>query len=255
MKFAGDYHLHTFASDGRASVENHIAAAKRMGLEEIAIADHSFSTLLCHVTEKKFAAQNRTVSELSMRQGIKVLQGIEGNIAGSRLDVPQSVIRRCDVLIAGFHRFVSQKFAGEDRGWIMSNGFGSRAAREKLIVKNTEAYIAVMERYPIDIIAHLGHRAYVDFGAVCECAAKHDVYIELNAKHLDTLEGGITAALESGVNFIVGSDAHSAGRTGELQSIAEFIKRHGLPLDRIYGTEGRLPSFKDKRKWTYGNDV
>lgn len=254
MKFVGDYHLHTFASDGRASVENHIAAAKRKGLSEIAITDHSFETLLCHLTDKKFAGQRESVSRLSTQE-VRVLQGVEGNIVGHRLDVPSYAIKKCDVLIAGFHRFISPKFAGEDGKWIRINGFGSKAAKEKLICKNTEAYLSVMENYPIDIIAHPGHLAPIDLAAVCECAARHSVYIELNAKHFDAIGADIEGAISSEVKFIVGSDAHTAKKTGEFDALERFIKEHNIPIDRVYGIEGRLPVFKDKRNWTYGHDV
>ncbi|MBD5092579.1 MAG: hypothetical protein HDT36_04275 [Clostridiales bacterium] len=248
----GDYHLHTFASDGRTTVARHAAIAKKRGLCEIAIADHSFATMLCHMTERKFKAQKRQIGRLSSC-GVKVLQGIEGNIVGHRLDVPQYAIRGCDVLIAGFHRYISPKFAGEDKKWIRVNGFGSSAAKEKIVYQNTEAYIAVMESYPIDVLAHIGHRAPIDFAAVCECAARHGVYIELNAKHLDALEGGIEEAIKSGVKFIVGSDAHDTKRTGKFNAVAEFIEKHSVPIDRVYGIDGRLPVFKDKRSWTHGN--
>ncbi|MDE5601427.1 MAG: hypothetical protein K2J16_02910 [Clostridia bacterium] len=249
--------------------------AKKRGLCEIAIADHSFATMLCHMTAKKFDAQKKLISELneslgqnaeavgqSIEQsmeipqcvnGVRVLQGIEGNIVGHRLDVPQAVIRKCDILIAGFHRYISPRFAGEDKKWIRVNGFGSRAAKEKIVYQNTEAYIAVMESYPIDMLAHIGHRAPIDFAAVCECAARHDVYIELNAKHLDTLEGGIDEIIKSGVKFIVGSDAHDTKRTGKFKAIEEFIEKYSVPIDRVYGIDGRLPVFKDKRSWTNGN--
>ena len=254
VKFVGDYHLHTFASDGRTTVARHIAVAKKRGLSEIAIADHSFATSLFHMTDKKFKAQRRLILH-SRSCGVNVLQGIEGNILSNRLDVPHYAIRSCDVLIAGFHRYIASRHAGKDKKWIRVNGFGSRAAKEKIVYQNTEAYIAVMEHYPIDVLAHIGHRAPIDFAAVCECAARHGVYIELNAKHLDALESGIDEAIKSGVKFIVGSDAHDTRRTGKFKAVEEFIEKHSVPIDRVYGIEGRLPVFKNKRSWKYGNDV
>jgi len=254
MKFVGDYHLHTYVSDGRATVTRHVRAAKERGLCQIAVTDHSFSTFLYHQSEEKFEKQRNEILSLD-DSGVKVFQGIEANIIGGDLDVPHSVIRKCDVLTAGFHRFISPAKMNGKRRFILTNGFGSKRAKERMTVCNTEAYISVMENYPVDVIAHLGHRAPVDIAKVCECAYKHNVYIELNAKHVSALADGITSAIDSGVKFIVGTDAHSADKTGEFRAVRDFIDGYGVPLDRVYGLEGNLPVFKDKKEWTYGHDV
>ncbi len=254
MEFFGDYHLHTIASDGRASVAAHIRAAEKRNIKEIAITDHSFSTLAFHLTEKKFDAQTETIASLG-GHGVKVLQGVEGNLIGDRLDVPHSVIRRCDVLLVGFHRFVSLRKAAGNGEFLRINGFGSLKKREKLICRNTEAYLSVMENYPVDVIAHLGHRALVDFTKLCECAARRNVYLELNAKHFDALEDGIAEAVASGVKFIVGSDAHDTRKLGRFGEVERFIRENSIPVERIYGINGNRPIFKDKREWQYGSDV
>lgn len=254
MKFIGDYHLHTRVSDGRSDISDYVKAAKEKGLDEIAISDHSFSTLFFHATEKKLKAQREAIASFA-DSGIKVYQGIEGNIIGGVLDVPETEMRKLDVLTVGFHRFITPfEMRGESR-FLMINGFGSARAKQKLKEKNTEAYLSVLKSYPVDIVAHLGHRAPVDFKRVCECAKENGAYIELNAKHLDTLKDGIQDAVASGVNFIVGTDAHRADRTGEFKAVEEFIKEQNIPLDRVFGVEDRKPVFKNKEGWTYGRNV
>ena len=254
MKFCGDYHIHTRASDGHASVSKCARAAMERGLKEIAISDHSFASLIYHMTEKKFAKQSVKISSLS-GCGVKILKGIEGNLIGNKLDVPYAVIRKCDVLTAGFHRFISPGKKNGQNEFLRVNGFGNRSKREKFAYLNTEAYLSAMENYPIDIIAHLGHRAFVDFAKVCECAARHNVYIELNAKHLDALKDGIADAIDSGVNFIVGSDAHSVNKIGKFDKVEKFIKENKIPVERVFGVNGNTPVFKDKKEWKYGGNV
>lgn len=257
MKFTGDYHLHTRASDGRTSLLRAVRFAKKSGLSEIAISDHSFATLFFHMTDKKLAAQSDRIAELKDKDkcDIKILQGIEANLIGDKLDLPHSVIRKLDVLTVGFHRFIGpSKMMGESE-FLMVNGFGSTKRKEKLAYVNTEAFISVMENYPIDVIAHLGHRTPVDFVKVCECAARHNVYVELNEKHIDVLENGIDAALNSGVKFIVGSDAHSVKKIGGFSKVEKFIDKHKIHLDRVYGIDGNSPTFKDKKEWQYGRDA
>lgn len=254
MEFFGDYHLHTRVSDGRTDIKGHAAAAMARGLSQIAVSDHSFATLLCHATEKKLLRQWEEISALN-GCGIKIYRGIESNLIGSRLDVPDSVIRGLDVLTVGFHRFILPSEMQGERGFILKNGFCGERTRKNLIDVNTENYLTAMKSYPIDIIAHLGHRAPVDVGRVCECARLHGVYIELNAKHLDALGDGIDDAIASGVSFIVGTDAHSAKSTGDFSAVGQFILKHKIPLERVCGINGNLPTFKDKREWTYGRDV
>lgn len=254
MRFTGDYHLHTRASDGHASVADCVRVAKDRGLDEIVISDHSFSTFIYHVTADKLLVQRKEIDSLS-DSGVKVYAGIEGNIIGERLDVPQSAVRALDVLTVGFHRFITpSKNMGEGR-FLMTNGFGTARAKEKLKDKNTEAYISVLRNYPVDIVAHLGHRAPVDFARVCECARETGAYIEINAKHLDTLADWIDVAVCLGVNFIVGTDAHSAKAIGGFSAVGDFISKRNIPMDRIFGIDGRKPTFKDKREWTDGRNL
>lgn len=252
MKFTCDYHSHTRASDGRCEVADHVKRAVELGLEEIAITDHSFSSLFCHQTKEKFSKQHDEIKSFE-NCGVKVLQGIEANLvsADGDIDVPDDIIRQCDVLHVGFHRFIGLLRENEARRFVLINGYGSDSAREKLKELNTRTFILALQKYPVDAIAHLGHRTPVDFRAVLEEAYKRDVYIELNEKHLDdcNFDKGIADALDIGVKFIVGSDAHTADKLGKFVSVERFIKKFGIPEDRIYGVNGLKPVFKDRSNW------
>ena len=73
--------------------------------------------------------------------------------------------------------------------------------------------------------------------------------MELNEKHIDALDEWADALVKSGVNFIVGTDAHSAKKTGKTDKIQEFVKRHGIDPDRVFGLGDNKPKFKDKKEW------
>lgn len=248
MKYYGDYHTHTFASDGRCSVSAHAKKAKERGLSEIAITDHSFASFVFHMTEKKFAKQKRRISSYD---GVKILQGIEANIVNENgdIDVPDDVIRQCDVLHLGFHRFLGLKYIAKAKRFILVNGYCGKRKRESLIKINTQAYVTAMKKYPIDCIAHINHRAIVDVAEVCRAAKENGVYIELNAKHLDVIEDFAEEILSSGVNLLVGTDAHDARKTGMLEKAESFVERHRIPLERVFGLFGNPPVFKDKKEW------
>ena len=114
MKFCCDYHLHTFASDGRCSILSHAKKADEIGLEQIAITDHSFSSTIFHLTKRKWQKQKKQINDLDCKA--KVLHGVEANLVNTSgdIDVPDDVIKEADVLIVGFHRYIGCR--GEKRG-------------------------------------------------------------------------------------------------------------------------------------------
>lgn len=249
MKITGDYHTHTSASDGHSTVGENIAAANEAGLEELAITDHSFKSFLCHLTVEKYDEQERQIEAL--KGDLHVLHGVEANLVNTRgrIDVPDEIIRRAEVLNLGFHRFLQ---ASEWRGaltYLIVNGFLPYPVRVLIKKANSEGYIKAMNAYPIDTLVHLNQRALVDTEAVCRVAAEKGVYVELNEKHLPTMEKNIDTVLRSGVKLIVGTDSHRAYKIGHGDKIVKFIQKHNIPEDRVYGINGKKPVFKDKRDW------
>ena len=246
MKFVGDYHTHTVASDGHSTLSDNVAAAKRAGLLEIVVSDHGFQTVLKGMTPKKFEFQQEFESG---EKSIRVLRGLESNILNTagEIDTPDEYIRRLDVLTVGYHRYLKPKHMFTK--FIFTNGFGTRRAKQKLVDMNTCAYVQALEKYPIDIVAHLNHKALVNARPIFEKARETGAYIELNAKHLDTFLPLVKDAVESGVNFIVSSDAHRSKDIGAFDEIAKFVENNNIPLERVFGLEGNQPTFKDKKNW------
>ncbi|NLZ25107.1 MAG: PHP domain-containing protein [Clostridiales bacterium] len=234
MTVKGDYHLHTKYSDGRNTTQEMIDAAVDLGLKEIAISDHSLGTLLCHHTPKSLAAQSLIIKK---EKRIKVYRSIEANIISfsGDLDIDLDLIKNLDILHAGFHRYVKTLNKKDYYHFIVKNGYGNSGKNPELIEKNTAAYINAMERYPIDVICHLGHRAAVDAKKVFECAKSNGVYIELNEKHVDVIEPIIEQAVKSGVMFILGSDAHKSKNIAKFDKTISLIEKYKIPYDKIAG--------------------
>ncbi|MBQ3754796.1 MAG: hypothetical protein II867_01370 [Clostridia bacterium] len=246
MKFLGDYHTHTVASDGHSTLEQNVAAATKAGLEEIVVSDHGFKSVFANMTSKNF---DRQQAFIDAEKSVRVLQGIESNILNPEgdIDTPDEYIRRLDVLTVGFHRYVQPKFMFSK--FIFVNGFCSTRAKRALVDANTSAYVNALSRYPIDIVAHLNHKAPVNARPIFDKAKETGAYVELNAKHLDAFLPLVKDAIESGVNFIVSSDAHMAKDIGQFEEIEKFIKENNIPLERVFGIEGNKPTFKDKTNW------
>ena len=246
MKFVGDYHTHTIASDGHSTLEENVLAAKEAGLEEFVISDHGFKSIVANMTVDNFEIEQDFIKN---EKRISVLQGLESNIINpdGEIDTPDEYLRRLDVLTVGFHRYVKPKYMFTK--FVFTNGFGAKRAKQKLIDLNTNAYVQALDKYPIDIVAHLNHMAPVHGKPIFEKAKETGAYIELNVKHLDDFKPLVKDALDCGVNFIVCSDAHWSKDIGKFDEIEKFIIANGIPLERVFGREGNLPKFKDKTNW------
>src|SRR3982074_1590782 len=75
----GDLHMHTTASDGKCSIEEMAEAARKLGHQYIAIADHSKSVTIANgLDEKRMAAHIKKLRAANASNlGIRVLGGAE----------------------------------------------------------------------------------------------------------------------------------------------------------------------------------
>lgn len=245
MNFVGDYHSHSTFSDGKSSIESDVKFAEKAGLKEIAITDHGYSSTFVFMTKKKWDKQKAIINNLDT--SLKVYHGIESNIlSDGSLDVEGKSYKDIDVLIAGFHRFLKLSVLKNNMHFAFINGFASKKKREKEIENNTKIYKTILNKYPIDIVAHLNNRALVNVKEVLDEMAKTDTYLELNEKHVDTLYGYGKDIVDSNVKIIISSDAHHANDFGSYGEIEKFIVDNNIPLERVYGVNGNMPKFKEK---------
>ena len=240
IKIIGDYHIHTKFSDGKSDTDTVIAAAKKTGLKEFALCDHSYRSWFVGMTDDKLEKSKNALSCRHDEQ-CRALQSIEGNILNfdGEIDVPPDAYKRLDMLSVGFHRFVTRGDGRDRKQFILRNGWTENLPDE-LSEKNTKAYIKAIEKYPVDVICHIGHRAKVYGKRLFECAKSNGCHIELNEKHIETLEPMLQIAIESGVKFILGSDAHRAENIGRFDRVINAIEKYNVPLDRIVGIDCQL---------------
>ena len=179
-----------------------------------------------------------------VKTDVKILKGIEANILSTgNIDVPKEFISKLDYINCGFHRFVT----GLDNfDFFFTNGFGSFEARKKRIEANTKIYIKVIESGLVDTIVHLNHRCLVDRQVILDKAKENDVYIELNEKHISSVEPEFDSLNIDGVKFILGSDSHRAINVGKFDEVIKFVNRYNIDQELVYGLNGKSPKFKVK---------
>ena len=194
----GDVHVHTDWSDGKASLESMIDAARARGYEYVAITDHAkFSEVIRGLTADDIARQIDAIDALQEKTGdFPILTGIEANVQpDGTLDVPSAILKRLDVVIASVH--------GSFRL--------PRAEMTRRLVR------AVSSEY-VDILGHpttrkIGERPPIDadWDAVFEAAAKNGTALEVNANpiRLDLGAELIRRAIGAGVKLAISTDAHA----------------------------------------------
>jgi len=221
----GDLHVHSSWSDGRATIEEMAKAAKALGYEYMAVADHSPSVgiaggLAPERLDQKIeaiAALNETL------EGFTVLVGTEVDIrADGRLDYPDHLLAKCDVVVASVHMAQQQK--------------------ERTI---TGRLISAIENENVDIIGHptgriIGRRDpyEVDMPAVLEAAARTGTAMEINAypNRLDLTDVWARTAKEMGVKMAIDSDAHDPEQLRVMRYGVKVARRGWLKSGDLLNT-------------------
>lgn len=251
MILTSDYHTHTKYSHGKGQIIDNARKAKEIGLKEIGISDHGFSHPAFGLTKRKIPKMRLECDEATKDTGVKVLLGIESNIIGTdgSVDLKREMFDTFDIFLAGIHKFVLYKFKTAFSLFLpnfFSSKFNRKNISERLIKENTKTFINVIKNNPVDIITHLNYCCYADAVEVAKAAADYGTFIELNSKKTHLSDEELYKMLETGVNFVINSDAHSPDRVGEISLVENLLERIKIPENRIMNINGKLPSFRFK---------
>ncbi len=221
----GDLHLHTSATDGRASLEEMVEEAQRRGLRYVAVTDHSRRLTVAHgLDAKRLARQIDKIDRINQAtRGITVLKGIEVDILeDGTLDLPESVLARLDIVVGAVH------------------------SHFKLPPKKqTERILRAMDHRSFSMLAHpsgrlIGAReAYrVDMERIVRHAAERGCFLELNGQpqRLDLSDVYCRMAREQGVLISVNSDAHSTAGFDNLEHGVVQARRGWLTREDVLNT-------------------
>ena len=258
MAYFGDYHTHTTYSHGKGTVEDNVLAALKCGFKEIAITDHGFHHMTYNVRRMDWPYIRRDV-ELMRRKYpmIKILLGLESNLVSATggVDITPADMDILDILVCGYHKFIRADRFGDQFGFFLPNFVLSTIGKnsKRLIAKNTDAYIKMLEKYDVDTISHICCTAPVDVYEVAKAAAHYGTLIEINNKNIrsSTLCSSCSDAewekiLKSDAEFIVDSDAHKPSAVGGFEKADKLIDRVGIPRERIANWE-RTPVFRSHK--------
>ena len=252
MLLTGDYHTHTIYSHGKGTVMENALRAKGIGLKEIAITDHGFEQMAFGIKRKKVPQLIEDCKKATQETGVKVYVGMEANLCdeNGRTDMGVNDYKDFDIFLMGIHRFV--KFTRFKDFWnmLVVNALYTafkKEASKSLIRYNTRAYINSIEKYPIDAVTHLNFLCFCDVAEVAKAARDNGTYIELNSKKVHLSDEQLEKVRDTGVRFIVDSDAHSVDRIGDTKLVDELLSRVEVPRERIDNIDGRFPDFRFRK--------
>jgi DNA polymerase (family 10) len=221
----GDLHVHSDWSDGTAPIAEMAAAAKARGYAYIAITDHSRRATVAHgLDPARLSRQIDQIERINDRlDGIEVLTGIEVDILpDGRLDLPDRVLSRLDVVIASVH-----------------------SAFELTREAQTVRMIRAMDNRHVSILGHptgrlIGTREpyAVDMDRLMTAAHERGCHLELNAQpeRLDVNDVHAQAAKAVGVKVAISTDAHSASGLDCMRFGIDQARRGWLEPEDVINT-------------------
>ena len=223
----GVVHSHTTYSDGLHTLEEMATYSKSLGFEYIVITDHSQAAFYANgLKPDRVAEQMAEIDELNKKLApFRIFKSIECDILNDgRLDYDEETLSKFDCIIASVHTNL-------------------RMDKEKA----TERIIAAVRNPHTTILGHptgrllLSREGYpIDYEAIIDACAEHNVIIELNANpyRLDLDWTWIPYALEKGVKISVNPDAHSKEGIHDIRYGTLSARKGGLTKEMCFNTMG-----------------
>ena len=221
----GDVHMHTTETDGRDDLDAMVRAAKALGLDYVAITDHSQALAMANgLDERRALAHAARIRAVNDRvEGIRVLAGVECDILpDGRLDLADDCLAQLDLVIASVHSALHQDET-----------------------EMTDRMLRALENRWVDIVGHATGRlllkragSQVNVEALIDGAARCGVALEINSQvdRLDVSDTHARLARDRGVPLVISSDAHAAGALALRRWGVVVARRAGLTADDVLNT-------------------
>jgi putative hydrolase len=221
----GDCHTHSDWSDGGSPPAEMAEAARELGLEWIALTDHSPRLTVANgLSAERLRAQLGLVGELNAELApFRILTGIEVDILeDGSLDQRDDLLGELDVVVASVHSKLRMP-AGP----------------------MTDRMVTAISNPHVDVLGHLtgrmlGGRARrpesaFDPDAVLAACREHGVAVEINCRpeRRDPPDPLLRLAAEAGCLFAIDTDAHAPGQLDWLGNGTTRAEKAGITSDRV----------------------
>lgn len=233
----GDLHAHTSATDGRDSMKEMAGAAAALGLEYLAITEHTKQLPSSGGMDADALARHiDRIDRLNEKlDGIVLLKSAEVEILeDGSLDLPGDLLERLDMTVCAVH---SRPRLGRKR--------------------QTERLIRAMDNPAFNILAHpscrlIGKREpiEIDLEKVMAAALDRGCFLEVNGQpeRLDLDDNACRMARDMGLRVAICSDAHGTSNLGDLRHGVDQARRGWLEKDGVINTRSRTALLKLMRR-------
>ncbi|WP_165492266.1 DNA polymerase/3'-5' exonuclease PolX [Egibacter rhizosphaerae] len=202
----GDLHGHSdWSGDGRASLDEMVAAAASRGWDYWAVTDHAIGLAINGLDTDGFARRREAIAELRPRAGIAILDAVELNIAvDGSVDFDDAELAGFDLCVAAIH---------------------TQMDRPRDV--QTRRVLTAMANPHVHVIGHLtgrkiGRRPPIDLDvdAVVAEAVRTGTALEVNGSpaRLDLSGELVRKAVEAGATLTISSDAHEPGELRNVET-------------------------------------
>lgn len=223
----GDLHMHTVATDGKATLREMAEAAAALGYEYIAITDHSKALAMSNgLDEARVVEFAQQVRELN-RDGLPlhVFSGLECDILrDGAMDIAEDALAQLDIVIGSVHSYFNLE------------------AQEM-----TDRLMRALESPSLRIFGHLTGRLLLqreaypfDFELVAAKAAERGVWFEINAspERLDLPSDLVRSAKRKGCRFTISTDAHRPSHLHNMRYGVTTARRGWLEAVDVMNARG-----------------
>jgi DNA polymerase (family 10) len=221
----GDLHVHSTASDGKATVEEMGRAAQALGYEYLAICDHTRNVRVVPGLDaddlrrqgEEIAAANEALAPF------RILRGSECDILpDGSLDLPDDVLGELEWVQISLH-------AGQR--------WGAKALTDRVLEAMRHPAASCLSHPKGRILNHRPENA-LELDRVFEVALETGVALEVNGlpDRLDLAAGHVREALAAGVRIVCSTDAHSVRGLGNMELSVATARRGGAPRSAVANT-------------------
>jgi histidinol phosphatase-like PHP family hydrolase len=221
-----DLQMHTTHSDGAASLEDMVEAARVLGRSFVAVTDHSQALQIAHgMGPEELAAQRDAIDALDgafadAGDDFRILRSMEVDVfPDGTMDMDDQSLSTLDLVLGAFH------------------------SKLRSTMDETDRYLAALRQPRLHVLAHPKARMYgrrvglvADWRRVFAEAARLGKALELDATvwRQDLSVSLARLAREEGVRwFSIGSDAHNEIELEFLPFGMATAARAGIERDRI----------------------
>ncbi|MDQ2844161.1 MAG: DNA polymerase/3'-5' exonuclease PolX [Acidobacteriota bacterium] len=228
----GDLHMHTTATDGKATLREMAEAAAAFGYEYIAITDHSKALAMANgLDEDRVVEFARQVRELN-RDGLplRVFSGLECDILrDGTMDIAADALAELDLVIGSVHSFFNLE---------------PPEMSDRLLRALESPHLRILGHGTGRILLQRDSYSF-DFERVAQTAAARDVFLEINAspERLDLPAHLVRAAKRLGCKFTISTDAHRQAHLRNMPLGVTVARRGWLESADVVNTKP-LPEFQ-----------